>query len=441
MANQTATEPRGSRFKEAAMNSTSSIHPPPSIYWQELAIDDLITKFNEEASAPPTQGKAGAAPATVPAGPPTAPKSAFGRFSHAVSSFWKESGLSVLGKRKAGGAEKEEGKEDERKRQAELAYAKAKAEGLLPAAKVFTRPIKPRKSSTAEKTGGDVLDPSLDLPAPSPALRKSPSKKDLHKQKVLVKRVSNLEIKLQEARKQLYDVLGDDIPPVPTLDVTTPNGRFTPSSQYRFGYSHSTTTLALENTNGERSSKRSRSILHQSLDDSSIITEPNTRHFWPQGELNPHALVETKLSPNTQNNPKRKITKKRKATAAGADDHDYKPVTTDSDLESYYESEAETKSKKAGFGMNISSKKHRGNGNDSANATSSNKKARRTVSAKSSGRKLNKKKSSVTKEEVVIIVPDGVTVPPLPSIPNGVEGHRAAVSADDGYGGLGHEMF
>ncbi|EKG21031.1 nuclear RNA binding protein [Macrophomina phaseolina MS6] len=47
-------------------------------------------------------------------------------------------------------------------------------------------------------------------------LRKFSSKKDLQKQLKLHKRVSDLEVKLREARQELYDCLGDT-PPVPTM--------------------------------------------------------------------------------------------------------------------------------------------------------------------------------------------------------------------------------
>ncbi|ORY01489.1 hypothetical protein BCR34DRAFT_91898 [Clohesyomyces aquaticus] len=462
-------QPRASRFKEATMNSTSSIHPPQhwELYYQELGIDDLIDRYNEEAAAPPSRAKADSLPAPAPAPAPS--QSAFGRFSRAVTSLWRDSSLSVLGKRKAGEASKEVEGKDGRKAEAELAYAKAKAEGLLPTPKVFVRPIRAHKNTAAETPGGDVPERSLDPPA---TVRKSASKKDLLKQKVLVKRVSNLEAKLQEARKKLNDALGDDIPPVPSLNgITIPNGRFTPTSQYSFGNSKSTTTLALDITETSKPAKTSRSSLHQCLASPSTtslpstIAEPPKTHFWARDELNPHALVEKKTSPN-------KITKKRKAGAAGSADENYKPVPTDSDMESYYDSEVETgaaahstrkpstststsvvtASTRNGNKKLKSGKEGAGTNTDDitlglVTPNSGSKKARRTVSAatRSSARnRLTRKKSSATtREEVVIVVPDGVTVPPLPSIPSGMDGKRAQVSksTDDGYGGLGHEMF
>ena len=54
------------------------------------------------------------------------------------------------------------------------------------------------------------------------------------------------------------------------------------------------------------------------------------------------------------------------------------------------------------------------------------------------------------REDVKMVVPDGVTVPPVPHIPDGIEGKRVPVvggvscgggDGSDGFGGLGHEIF
>lgn len=44
-------------------------------------------------------------------------------------------------------------------------------------------------------------------------------------------------------------------------------------------------------------------------------------------------------------------------------------------------------------------------------------------------------------DEVVVVVRPGGDVPPVPVLPSGVEGSRVRVNEDDGYGGLGHEIF
>lgn len=168
---ETPAQPRTSRFKEHT-NTASSIKPPPDALWQDLAIEDMIEKFNEEARAPPT--RKGVAKAITPpsfgaptvaghtATPATAPPATnegvgpFERFSRVFASVFG----SVLGKRKAGNsdAEKEKEKEqrvlEERKQAADEAYAAmkmAREQGLLPTPKVFVRPtMTPRTHKCGE---------------------------------------------------------------------------------------------------------------------------------------------------------------------------------------------------------------------------------------------------------------------------------------------------
>lgn len=171
---------RPSKFKEATMNSVTSIHAPPDEMWKDLGIEHLIDEYNEENRAPAALSAAGPSRvrthkksvsqsaiqllATPAPDPPPAPASEgplFGRFSRAVASFFNGAGasFSALGKRKAGNenAEKDTsiatGKSvdragEDRKREAEAAYKEAKELGLLPAPKVFVRPI-----SRARKNG------------------------------------------------------------------------------------------------------------------------------------------------------------------------------------------------------------------------------------------------------------------------------------------------
>ncbi|KAK8161372.1 hypothetical protein IWX90DRAFT_515137 [Phyllosticta citrichinensis] len=58
---------------------------------------------------------------------------------------------------------------------------------------------------------GHTLPPST----PNSTLRRSGSKRDLQKQLKLSKRVSDLELKLKDARRELYQALGDSSPPPP----------------------------------------------------------------------------------------------------------------------------------------------------------------------------------------------------------------------------------
>ncbi len=73
-------------------------------------------------------------------------------------------------------------------------------------------------ASSERRVGGDAssLIPDNDTPTPAPTknhtIRKEPSKKDLQMQQKLTKRVSDLENKLEAARRDLNQVLGDAPP-------------------------------------------------------------------------------------------------------------------------------------------------------------------------------------------------------------------------------------
>jgi hypothetical protein len=105
-----------------------------------------------------------------------------------------------------------------------------------------------------------------------------------------------------------------------------------------------------------------------------------------------------------------KIVKKRKGIADN--DEEFKPIATDSEIS--HDSERESKRSKSTPPKRLKKK---------------------------NSSRLLKQKSVVTKDEVVIMVPDGVNVPPLPSVPKGIDGKKVAVRNDDGYGGFGDEMF
>ena len=404
--------PRSSKFKEGTMNSTMSIHPPPDEFWNGLDIEHMIQGFNEENSAPVsatgvvlqshTRTRSTLHTETIPTGhtAPVAPaphsEGAFGRLWRPISTFFNGAGasFSALGKRKAGN-ESAEAKTNEKggatdkgvekpgydsKEDVEAAYRRAREQGLMPTPKVFIRPV-----SRARKAGTSLSRPSCcilydhaDLyfeaatstpetptasnaslvPPRTPTLYKSPSKKDLHKQQKLIKRVSELELKLASARKELGHVLASPTaPPVPAIPANLPS-------------------------------------------------PPTSSHVFSENETSPqsHASVPSNTNSST------KILKKRKAVADN--DEEFKPIATDSEIS--HDSERETKRSKQ----------------------TPPKKLRKTPSSR-----VLKKKSTVVREEVVTMVPDGVNVPPLPSIPKGVEGKKAAVRNDDGYGGFGDEMF
>lgn len=118
----------------------------------------------------------------------------------------------------------------------------------------------------------------------------------------------------------------------------------------------------------------------------------------------------------------RKIIKKRKASH-GYEEDEFKPIPTSSEGEADLD------------GSERSNKKAKANKRASPNSRDSQK------LRKKSSRVLKKKKSNIKQEKVVVLVPDGVTVPPIPSIPSEMVGKRAKVAEDDGFGGYGDEIF
>lgn len=212
----------------------------------------------------------------------------------------------------------------------------------------------------------------------TPALYKTPSKHDLHKQKKLSKRVSDLEHKLQEARRELSIALGPNnpnpVPPVPALPINMPP---TPTTNPSFSASEGSPRSSTEAT----------------------IAHPTDETFG-------------------------KIVKKRKATRDGDNDGDYRPVPTDTDTDTDY-SHARTSDSEG-----PSTKR---------NKTTPPKKLVRKKSTRLTKKKSNATQR-VEKEQIITVVPDGLAVPPIPNFPTGVRGKRAAIN-DDGYGGFEHEMF
>lgn len=149
--------PRASRFREHT-NTSSSIRPPPDELWKDVDTELLMDQCDDENSAPavrksshprqimspthPQPSTAAARKGSDAAATVATAEGTFGRFSRAFVNVFG----GVLGKRKAGHADAEptvtpeQARLDERKRQAEEAYHMAKAQGLLPAPKVFVRP-------------------------------------------------------------------------------------------------------------------------------------------------------------------------------------------------------------------------------------------------------------------------------------------------------------
>ncbi|KAF2660844.1 hypothetical protein K491DRAFT_711426 [Lophiostoma macrostomum CBS 122681] len=387
---------RASKFTEGTMNSTTA--PAADIQWMDLGMEEIIRRCNEQQTVP---APAAEAAAEAPLTPAPASDGILGRFGRAAASFFRGSNFSTLGKRKErDGEKKEEG--PFKKEQYERTYADMKAQGLF-TPKVMVRPRTQQQRAAVPSHLASTSTPLI-TSAPTPALRASTSKKDLQKQLKLTRQVSDLEHKLAQARKKLSEALGEDIPPVPELPPTP----------------------ALSPT----------PVLLPTLKTSSS-------HFFSKVEISPHIYTEA-VTPRPS-----KITKKRKASG-GSDDDDprrdptYKPTPTDTESD-YASSEHSSKKSKLTNTTHATSK--------TLISKPSSRRLRKvsgatTTSGTTIGGRLKKKKSqasTTTREEVVIIVPDGVAVPPIPSIPNGTEGKRAAVStsraSDDGFGGLGHEIF
>ncbi|KAI4654817.1 uncharacterized protein J4E78_006994 [Alternaria triticimaculans] len=409
-----STQPRASRFKEHT-NTNGSIRPPPDELWKDIGIEELIEQFNEENAKPPTSRKSSAnrmprlvksasSRAASGSGTPTessfstsvqasatAPtETTYARLQRAFASMFG----SVLGKRKAGNADAEREKDqhqqllDQRKRDAEIAYHEAKDLGLLPQPKVFVRPAMrsrqfgtPSQPVAAEKMQLGLTAAMAEAATPirtprTPTLRHTPSKKDLHKQKKLTKRVSDLEYKLASAKKELQTVLYNDIPPVPRIPgFAPPTPDVTPSEN-----------------------------------------EDPSRNTTPV-EVEPPASIG-------------KIVKKRKATIHDSDG-EYKPIPTDS------EGDIDMLSAASASEAEVSERTER-----------SIKRVKSTASKKSPGRRSSSRltkrfsRSNLKSEEPVRVVPDGRDVPDVPSIPREMESKGKKVKVgDDGFGGLGHEIF
>jgi hypothetical protein len=425
--NEETSQPRASRFREHT-NTNNSIRPPPDELWKDLGIEQLIEQFNEENAKPPVSRKVSAN--RVPSAPrpalernassgsgfgtttsvtgraststqpatPAPHEGTYARFRSAVASVFGN----VLGKRKASALEAVREKTqqqqllDERKKAAETAYHDAKDRGLLPTPKVFVRPNMRAASHGTPAPPLDKLrltaaiaDAATPIRVPRTprtpgALHHTPSKKDLHKQKKLSKRVSDLEFKLASARKELQTVLHSDVAPVP---------------------------------------------LHTSLQRANQQPTPDVS----QSE---NEVDATSTSPEVSCSIG-KIVKKRKASSHD-EDAAYKPIITDSDgdidlLSEHAHTASEQENEMPTPERMIKRVK------SSASRKNLKRQSSRLQSRLSRG-SLRERNGSQERE--VRVVPDGEEVPDVPVIPREMEslGRRTRVR-DDGFGGLGHEIF
>lgn len=417
---------RTSRFREHT-NTSNSIRPPPEELWKDLEIESLIECYNEENARPPIERKtsanstssngsgyaasSGFGTVTSVAGPGVLTKQqsaanaqqegTYARFQRAVASMLG----SVLGKRKASSTDAEREKEkgererahkqhimEERKRAADAAYYEAKESGLLPTPKVFVRPAMAARSRSRNNS---MPAPPLNIfrlttavahastPRRTPSLHHTPSKKDLQKQQKLSKRVSDLEFKLASARKDLHSILHTDVPPVPPLKSLERNQQPTP----------------------DHSQSENEAI--PQID--SPVPEP------------PRSIG--------------RIVKKRKATLHD-DDSDYKPTAPTTDSEADIDPLSDNPF----------------SASEGENETPGQQRMIKRVRSSASRRNLKRQSTRLQKrlsraspkrgEKEIRIVPDGEDVPAVPVIPVEMEGLGQRVRiGDDGFGGLGHEIF
>ncbi|KAJ4378845.1 hypothetical protein N0V86_005718 [Didymella sp. IMI 355093] len=441
MSDETPAE-RVSRFREHT-NTNSSIRPPPDELWKDLGIEGLLDKFNEEnektpavrrpnhprkimeptghRKSPSNAARAAAAAARAGGSAPNPRKQSdaaatvataegtFGRFSRVFANVFG----GVLGKRKADQDATEPSTDpaqaalDERKRAAEEAYRLAKEQGLLPAPKVFVRPgMTPRAWSadgpasaatpSARSDGSATQRPRPPLTPRTPgSVARSPSKKDLNKQKKLSKRVSSLEVKLASAKKELQSVLGNEcFPAVPPLPA------------------HFSAGL------GDALSPTPNTGL-----------QPNTPHIFSDDT----APLSPTFGDGASASLPGKITKKRKTVAAHESPSDYLPTATatasDVDMSEAERSESEA----------IVSPVPERQGSLKRVKRDASKRLKRTGSRLQ--RKVSRSSVREEREDKVVVVKPGGAVPPVPVVPKDVEGNKVKVVGDDGYGGLGHEIF
>ncbi|EOA86039.1 uncharacterized protein SETTUDRAFT_39803 [Exserohilum turcica Et28A] len=391
------TPRRASRFKEHT-NTTSSIRPPPEELWKDIGIEDLIEQFNEENAQPvsrksstnqPSRTSSNASSGTATSNGTGASSAAgqgsegtYARLQRAFATMFG----SVLGKRKAGSTEAEREKElhqqimDERKRAAEIAYYEAKERGLLPKPQVFVRP------SMAARA----------------AARGTPSQ-------------------------------ADAMPPARTPRTPgTPGLYHTPSKKDL----NKQKKLSKRVSDLEFKLASARKELHTVLYNDLPPVPPVPKFGPPTPDVTQSENDDDARTSASETTPKAaaKAVKKRKTTAAHDSDPEYKPMPTDSEGDLDLISGA-------------SASEHE---DAAASAKRSTRRAKGSSIRKNTKRQSSRLRRKFSRnslkrdDEPLRVVPDGVHVPAVPSIPSEIEGAASAVqprAADDGYGGCGDEIF
>jgi hypothetical protein len=227
------------------------------------------------------------------------------------------------------------------------------------------------------------------------SISRTPSKKDLSKQKKLSKRVSSLEVKLASAKKELQTVLGNEcFPAVPALPPNLSALSPTPNTPHVFtDYGSPSDSAALPS----HIAKKRRSTTDPATPTSTAIYSPPSTSRSYSLDTDPDADADKENSSLTSKS-ERTIRRVRSASSRTL-------KRTSSRL--------------------------------------SRKLSRSSLGATSDADDGDDNNNGARAAAVVTVVPGGA-VPPVPRIPADVKGRSAVVgvrAGDDGFGGLGHEIF
>ncbi|KAF2128915.1 hypothetical protein P153DRAFT_397135 [Dothidotthia symphoricarpi CBS 119687] len=400
--------PRASRFREHT-NTTNSIHPPPVELWKDIGIENLIEKFNEENEAPPKAARPTARRSHSAISTPV-------RKNH-VAPTHTPAGTGVASRATAAPAPP---------------VTPAQTEGTLGRfsrafASVFGGLTGKRKAANAMVVDAEAKEKErMDE-------RKRAAEAAYYEAKELgLLPAAKVFVRPSMAARMRKDGMPvpcpDSVARTPRLidgvaDPMTPQPEHTPRTPALY-HSQSKKDLYKQKKLSKRVSNLESKLALAKRELESVLavaspvsaSTPTGPHLWSENDVSPHCHT----LPSS-------ITKKRKAT------------TID---------EAETPQP-----LNLQQTE-----------TRSPKRAKSVRKVKRQSSRLSKKNSAVFKEEVIIVVPDGVSVPPIPSLPKDVEGKKTVIkstdegnktaiksideventvikSTDDGYGGLEHEMF
>jgi hypothetical protein len=262
---------------------------------------------------------------------------------------------------------------------------RARSEALL------NTPLTPNYSQSPEKAQFDQ----------ERTIRKQQSKKDMQKQQKLSKRVSDLESKLEQARRELEQALGP-APPVPVFpahlaDIQTPRARLRSNSPQKKGFVPgalpslpSERLLFPDQLRGDEASTGEElcsSVLQTKQSQKLIETADVARSSMVKGDIWTEDL-ETPIKPSgLAAAPKQKVTKKRKS--GDRDDLGYKPESESNDDEEWLAAQT--------------AKKRRANGK-AAQKTSPKSKEKTNPLSKKHGGTCRLTKKNATIEETTSVV-------------------------------------